>query len=95
MTRAEPLHHRLVEVLLRLQAEGSPAALGDVDEIARRALRRWLRTGLFDGERATRDRRLEDLALGLSESFPQHPLPPFSEYRYLAAELGEVLLDAA
>lgn len=95
MTRTEPVHHRLVDVVLRLQQEGSPVATGDVDEIARRALRRWLRTALADGDRATPERRVEDLALDLSAGFAQHPMPPFSEYRYLAAELGEVLLDAA
>jgi len=95
VTRHEPVHDRLVDVVLSVQHEGSPVVVGDVDEIARRALRRWIRTALVEGDRATPDRRVEDLALALSESLGCQPQPPFSEYRYLATRLGEVLLDAA
>ncbi|HWG57291.1 MAG TPA: hypothetical protein VNT58_12310 [Gaiellaceae bacterium] len=93
MTGIESTHERLVEVVLRLRAEGSPIVGGDADEFARRALRRWLRTAYADGERGTTERRLEDLALALAQTFVPHPPPPLSEYRHVAARLGEVLTE--
>jgi hypothetical protein len=88
-------HHRLVDVVLRLRAEGSPVAAGDADEIARLAFRRWLRSALLDGHHAARERRVEDLARRLSEAVAAHPPPPFAEYHYLASRLAEVLPDSA
>lgn len=91
----EAIHHRLVDVVLRLRGEGSPAAVGDADEIARLAFRRWLRSALREGRHAARERRVEDLAHALSEACAAHPPPPFAEYHYLASRLAEVLPDPA
>jgi hypothetical protein len=38
---------------------------------------------------------VEDLAQGLSSASTAQPAPPFAEFRYLAASLGEVLLASA